>query len=548
MNGDTMKKFISIFICLMLIASLFAGCSGGEERIDLIYPFSGKINSYDPQVASTADEYMLAENCFEGLVRCDDEGNITPGCASSWEVDDGGASYTFHLQKGLKWYVYKKTLEKYGDDFSPEITAHDFVFALRRAVSPETCSPLYSTISSIEGAPQIHAGHGNADSLGVYAIDDYTLRINLSAPDAGFLQALSTAAAMPCNEKFFNETNGRYGLSTDYTLFNGQFMLGVITENAYILKKNEKYAGPSAAIAADVTFKIVDTDEAISPQLISGYYDAAYIRGYESVDAGKKKGVSLSPYSNITWAFVFNENSGMLEYKNARKALSIALSALDYEKYPYLSEAKGIIPPTCTANGKSYTEQASDVTYSLNHDEAIKLWKSAASGASVYSAELTVIAPESMESIAKELIQGIQKSICTISNIDDKKASYTIKLETMPESELKSRVYSGEYDIALYPFEATTSSPVSFLQGFSDVNLSGFDAAGFDLALSKAHSASAQELVSACETAEKELVNSFCYAPLFYESSYYAMAKGVSNVVFHPGTGRVSFIYATRKN
>lgn len=548
MIGDNMKKFISVLICLTLIVSLFAGCSGGEEKIDLIYPFSGKINSYDPQVASTSDEYMLAENCFEGLVRSDDEGNITPGCASSWDVDDGGTSYTFHLQKGLKWYVYKKVLEQYGDDYSPEITAHDFVFALRRAVAPETGSPLYSTISSIEGAPQIHSGHRNVDSLGVYAIDDYTLRINLSAPDAGFLQALSTAAAMPCNEEFFNGTNGRYGLSTDYTMFNGQFMLNVITEKSYILKKNDKYAGPSPAIAADVTFKIVDPDEALSPQLISGYYDAAYIRGYESIDAGKKKGVNLMPYSNIAWAFVFNEKSGILEYKNARKALSIALSALDYEKYPYLTDAKGIIPPTCTVNGKAYTEQSSDVTYGLNHDEAINLWKSAASGASIYTSELTVIAPEKMESIAKELIQGIQKSICTVSNIDGKKASYTIKLELMTESELKAKAYSGEYDIALYPFEATTSSPVSFLQEFLDVNLSGFDTAGFDLALSRAHSASADNLVSACSSAEKELVNSFCYVPLFYESSYYATAKGVSNVVFHPGTGRVSFIYATRKN
>lgn len=543
-----MKKVISVLISLVLVASAFAGCGKSEKRIDLIYPFSGKINSYDPQVASTADEYLLAENCFEGLVRSDDEGNITPGCASSWDIENGGLTYTFHIKKGLRWYIYKDVKEKYGEDFNPEITAHDFVFALQRAADASTNAPLYSTISSIVNAPQIHAGRMDSSALGISALDNYTLRISLSSPDAGFLQALSTSVAMPCNKDFFISTNGRYGLSTKHTLFNGQFMLNNIVENAYILKKNSEYKGPSPALASDVTLKIVSPDDLLAPQVISGYYDAAYLRGYESMSVTKKKGVELTPYSNITWTFVLNSSKGILEYKNARHALSIALSELNYDRYPYLEAAKGLIPPTCTVNDKPYTEQTSNVTYGLNQADAINLWKTAASGASVYSSEMTIIAPESMGDVAKELIQGIQKSICTISNINDKKASFTIKLETMPESKLKSRVYSGDYDIALYPFEATTASPVTFLQSFAQANITGFDADSFNRALSRAESESADNLVSACKNCEIELINSFCYVPLFYESNYYATARGVSNIVFHPGSGRVSFVYATREN
>lgn len=107
----------------------------------------------------------------------------------------------------------------------------------------------------------------------------------------------------------------------------------------------------------------------------------------------------------------------------------------------------------------------------------------------------------------------------------------------MPESKLKSRVYSGDYDIALYPFEATTASPVTFLQSFAQANITGFDADSFNRALSRAESESADNLVSACKNCEIELINSFCYVPLFYESNYYATAKGVSNIVFHPGSG-----------
>ncbi len=51
-----------------------------------------------------------------------------------------------------------------------------------------------------------------SSKLGVKAIDDYTLEIKLKSADSGFLNVLSTAIAMPCNEDYFNATKGRYGL------------------------------------------------------------------------------------------------------------------------------------------------------------------------------------------------------------------------------------------------------------------------------------------------------------------------------------------------
>lgn len=95
-----MKKIISVLLCLAMSVCIFSGCSK-DESIDLIYPFEGDVKSYDPQVASTADEFLIIENCFEGLVRCDDEGNITPGCAESWTVSEDGLTYTFKIKQGL---------------------------------------------------------------------------------------------------------------------------------------------------------------------------------------------------------------------------------------------------------------------------------------------------------------------------------------------------------------------------------------------------------------------------------------------------------------
>ena len=114
-----MKKITAALLALVLIAVSFAGCSDSDDKLDLIYPFSGNINSFDPQVASTQDEFLIAENCFEGLVRCDDEGNITPGCAKSWSVSNDGKTYTFELYQGLKWHIYDSVKKEDGRRLRP---------------------------------------------------------------------------------------------------------------------------------------------------------------------------------------------------------------------------------------------------------------------------------------------------------------------------------------------------------------------------------------------------------------------------------------------
>ncbi|MDE6385735.1 MAG: hypothetical protein K2L36_06265 [Eubacterium sp.] len=543
-----MKKIVCILLTLITITAVFAGCGSKTEYMDMIYPFGGNINSYDPQVASTADEFLLIENCYEGLVRCDDDGNIIPGCAESWEISENGLKYTFHLQKNLRWYIYDKVAKRMGEKYNPEITAFDFAFALQRAVDPNTDCPLYSTISVIENAPKINAGQLDKSELGVNAIDNYTLEIWLSSPDSTFLQTLSTAVAMPCNEEFFDKTNGRYGLNWQYTLFNGQFAVTSVLDTSYVLKKNKSYNGPSPAKATDLTFKIVDEDTSLADQIKSGYYDAAYIRGYESTEISEKSGIALLPYSNTTWTLVMNTNSGILSAGNARHAIALSLSDIDLEKYPYLTKAKGFIPPSCKTENASYTDNSFDVTEQSDSSKAVSLWKTAVEATSTYTIDLTVLAPKNMEDIAKQLLQGIQSSIGSISNAEeDKKIDFSLKLETLTESELKAAVNSGEYDIALYPLTATASSPVSFLQLFTDSNITGFDTSEFNSSLQNAQSADAANTAAACRICEEKLIASHCYVPLFYESSYYASAKGVTGVQFHPGSGRVSFVSAERK-
>ncbi|MGN0521470.1 MAG: peptide ABC transporter substrate-binding protein [Eubacterium sp.] len=543
------KGIIASILALVMIASLFSGCSSKSEIMDFIYPFSGNIVSFDPQISSTSDEFLIIENCFEGLVRVNDDGSVQPATAESWDISDDGLTYTFNLRKGAKWHIEEesKVQELMGNDFNPDITANDFVFALRRAADKATQSPLYSSISNIVNASKIHSGEMSTSKLGVKAVDTYTLEIKLKSPDSGFLNTLSTAVAMPCNEEFFNATGGRYGLGLDYTIFNGQFYVSSILEASYILKRNDQYTGKTIPKVTDITLNIVDENSEISKRLKSGYYDCAYITGREYEEL-EQEDITAIPYSNKMWAFVFNKNNLLLNEKKIRQALCMSLSDIDLSASSYLSKADGFVPPSCLIGDDSATDKIGKTVVARDSEKAIELWKEGLSAIGASTAEIKVIVTEDMEQYAKEFVQGIQGSIGKITTYgDDNKVSFSLKIEVLNQNDFNTAFSKGDYGMALCSFTAESHNAVTFLEAIIDGNYLGtVDAV--EKALKKAQSSSAEELAAACKNCEKAIMEDYSVMPVFFEASYYAQAKGVSGVQFHPGSGRVSFVNATRED
>lgn len=554
------KKIFSVLLCICLLTGSFYGCSSKQKAIDFIYPFDGNIVSLDPQIASTSDEFLIIENCFEGLVRVLDDGTVQAGVAESWDISPDGLTYTFRLRHDAKWNIdttprddgkpkTDKRLELVGYDFNPNITANDFVFALRRAVYSVTDSPLYSTLANIVNAPQIHSGSMTTDKIGARALDDYTLEIKLQSADDGFLNTLATAVAMPCNEQFFNATKGRYGLSAEYTLFNGQFYVKSILEASYILDRNELYIGDFPSAVSDITLNIKNGNTDVVKNLKSGYYDCAYISGseYSRLDDNS---VTLTPYTNKMWAFLLNKNKVLLSNEKLRQAICLSLSEVDFDEYGYLENATNFSPSSCIINGKPAYEAMGASVPAQDTAKAVELWKKGLEESGYTVADLTVIVPEDMEDIAKAFVQGIQGSIGKITaygNGDKNKISFSLKIEALSDTDYRNAFSKGEYDLALYSFEATSQSTPAYLKSIINGNFAG-DSQDLQNALKSAQSANADNMAAACRACEDKLISDYSVMPVMFESSYYAQAKGVSGVQFHAGSGRVSFVNATRKD
>ena len=94
-----------------------------------------------------------------------------------------------------------------------------------RAVMPQTKAPFVSRLFAIKGAKEINNGKAALNTLGVKAIDQYTLSITLAYDDSHFENTLTTSVSMPCNREFFEDAAGKYGLFAENILSNGSYKL-----------------------------------------------------------------------------------------------------------------------------------------------------------------------------------------------------------------------------------------------------------------------------------------------------------------------------------
>ena len=134
-----MKRALALLLCLALTAGLFSACRKNTVSA-LYFEVEGAAAAFDPQIAAEGAVRIVVRNCFEGLVAVGDGGEILPAAADRWEISEDGRVYTFYLRRGAKWHISETVKsgigEKLPEDFAPDVTAKDFVFALRRAVDP----------------------------------------------------------------------------------------------------------------------------------------------------------------------------------------------------------------------------------------------------------------------------------------------------------------------------------------------------------------------------------------------------------------------------
>lgn len=181
--------------------------------------------SLDPGLASDTTSANILFNIMDPLVKLGDDLEPVPGLAQSWTVTGGGKTVTLKLRRDGKWTN--------GDP----VTARDFEYSWKRTVSPELAADYAYQFYGIAGAEKYNACKNNCgalrDKMGVEAVDDYTLRVQLTTPQPWFIQQLAHHSFLAVNRKAVEQFGSKWTEAKNIVT-NGPFKLARWEHNARI--------------------------------------------------------------------------------------------------------------------------------------------------------------------------------------------------------------------------------------------------------------------------------------------------------------------------
>ena len=286
---------------------------------DLIFNIGMEPKTWDPQLNTSGAGGQVIINLYDGLVRDTKEG-IKMATAESYEVSanaEGVADtvYTFKLRDDAKW------------SDGQSVTANDFEYAWKRACSPEMASPYAFLITDyIKGAYEYFSGTGSRDDVGVKALDEHTLQVELIQPTAYFLNLVSFFTYMPCREDMASTGEG-WEKDPAKCITNGAFYLEEYKIGSHVLlKKNENFWNKDNVKLAGIKALFI-TDATTSLQ----GYEAGEINITSTLPGeeiprllAEDPNFSSEPALGTTY-IEFNMDAEIVNDVNVRKALSLAI-------------------------------------------------------------------------------------------------------------------------------------------------------------------------------------------------------------------------------
>ena len=304
---------IGAVLCLLCFCIVCPCCTAGSRDEGYIYyRLNTNPTTLDPALIVDVPGGTIAAKLFNGLVRLDRRLNVVPDIAGSWDVRDKGATYIFHLRRGVRFANNR------------EVSAYDVKYSFKRILDPGGKSPNSWVLDKIMGAKEYMNGSA-MDLEGIEVQDRYTVRIRLSKPFSPFLNLLTTTAAYIVPEEEIKKWGPDFAT---HPVGSGPYIVKKWAHDSeLVLERNSGYFEGAARIKG-IVYRIIPEDLTTVTEFEIGNLDVMAIPSYEYsryLHSSRWKGLISSARGVNTYYLGFNCARPPFDNMALRKAVACAI-------------------------------------------------------------------------------------------------------------------------------------------------------------------------------------------------------------------------------
>lgn len=347
-----------LFIAPIFLFLGFVSCTGGGPRENILNRGNGtEVKDVDPHIVTGVPEHHIIVAISEGLVSVDPK-TVEPRDGVAIlppKISNNGKTYVFNLRKDAKW------------SNGEPLTAHDFVYSWRRLLNPTTGSQYADMAYPVKNAEAINKGEiKDLTKLGVEAIDDHTLKVELENPTPYFLGMLYHYTMYPVPQKVI-EKHGAQWTKPENFVGNGPFVLTEWVLNKVLrTRRNPNYWDKANVKLDGVDFWPIENQSTEEKMFRAGKLDVTYEVPIERIPFWQKddSGVYFQPAYLGTYFYRLNTTRKPLNDKRVRKALALGIDReriIEFVTKGGELPARAFTPPgTGGYTPKVYLPQASE--------------------------------------------------------------------------------------------------------------------------------------------------------------------------------------------
>lgn len=461
MNMKVRKMLATGSLGLMSMLVL-AGCgSSGQSQAS-----NDTARIMSKEVISTADSSLATDivsaqaitNTMEGLYRYHGK-KLEPAMATKVvRPTNNGLTYTFPLRHNVKW--------SNGDP----VTAQDFVFAWRRTVNPKTKSQYAYIYEGIANAKDITAGKKPVNSLGVKALDKYTLQVNLEKPIPYFGPLMSADFFFPQDPKVVQKWGKKYGTNSKTLVSNGPYKLQnwSSVDNSWTQVKNKDYWNAKAVKVPKLKYQVVKDASTALNLYQAKKLDRVELSGDTSKQMKGSKGYSVLKQNSTVYLEMNQKKYPFFKNQKLRQAMSLAINRQQLTKKVLgngTSAASSATASNMTFNPTNKkqdfvaaTAQTGKANTKYDLVKAKELWRQGLAETGQKKIKFDLLGDDT--DIAKQQSEFLQNQL-------EKLPGLKVNLNNVPYKTRISRSASGDFDVVITMWNADFPDPINFLTLFT---------------------------------------------------------------------------------